>query len=273
MRNYYHVLGLDPTCSIEEIKTAFKQHAKHFHPDKHQGDEFFKEKFIEVKDAYDLLINPGLRKTHDEYHKFKKPPVNTEPSPQQPNQQTTSGSTAGMPNVENHIEWATQKLNNNDFYGAMEEVKLAERLDPMNGWIIWNKGKILESSGYIKQAYQQYNKALKLNYRIAIQDIIKIKKLQNNVKVIYKPYFFYAPAFCLVGVLIFFLFDRSGKALIIGEVINIVGGIFILRIPKGKVSPAIRLSLNSDVEMNFLNLFSVIAIISALPIILHFIGL
>ena len=53
-RDYYEILGISKNASIEEIKKAFKQQAKKYHPDvsKEQNAE---EKFKEVQEAYSVL--------------------------------------------------------------------------------------------------------------------------------------------------------------------------------------------------------------------------
>ena len=56
-KNYYQILGLEPNCSKEEIKKAYKSYAQKFHPDKHKGDPFFEDQFKKIKEAYDILIN------------------------------------------------------------------------------------------------------------------------------------------------------------------------------------------------------------------------
>jgi len=68
-KNYYHVLGLNDGASLEEIKKAYKDYVKHYHPDKHRNSEFFKKRFQEVQEAYDYLItNSGSGKSY-EYQK------------------------------------------------------------------------------------------------------------------------------------------------------------------------------------------------------------
>jgi DnaJ like chaperone protein len=54
----YHVLGIEPTATEEEIKKAYRQMAIRYHPDKvaHMGEEYMKgakEKFQKVQDAYE----------------------------------------------------------------------------------------------------------------------------------------------------------------------------------------------------------------------------
>lgn len=56
----YHVLGIEPTATEEEIKKAYRQMAVRYHPDKvaHMGEEYqkgAKEKFQKVQDAYENI--------------------------------------------------------------------------------------------------------------------------------------------------------------------------------------------------------------------------
>ncbi|MDR0332750.1 MAG: DnaJ domain-containing protein [Dysgonamonadaceae bacterium] len=53
--DYYKVLGLKQGASLEEIRKAYKKYATKFHPDKHNDDEFFKERFQEIQEAYEYL--------------------------------------------------------------------------------------------------------------------------------------------------------------------------------------------------------------------------
>lgn len=56
MKNYYQVLGLNQYATQDEIKSAYKRYVVKFHPDKHNGDSFFKERFQEIQEAYEHLI-------------------------------------------------------------------------------------------------------------------------------------------------------------------------------------------------------------------------
>jgi len=58
--HYYRVLGLQKGATLEEIKKAYKKYAAKFHPDKHGGDEFFKERFQEIQEAYDYQDKTGF---------------------------------------------------------------------------------------------------------------------------------------------------------------------------------------------------------------------
>ena len=47
-RDYYEVLGLDKSASADEIKKAYRQLAKKYHPDVNPGDEVAEAKFKEA---------------------------------------------------------------------------------------------------------------------------------------------------------------------------------------------------------------------------------
>lgn len=59
--NYYDVLGLEPTCTAEDIQTAYRRLAKKHHPDS-GGDV---NKFHEISEAYDKLKDPHSRAMFD----------------------------------------------------------------------------------------------------------------------------------------------------------------------------------------------------------------
>lgn len=58
IRDPYQVLGVSPDASDEEIKRAYRQLAKKYHPDMNPGDETAARKMNEVNAAYDQIKNP-----------------------------------------------------------------------------------------------------------------------------------------------------------------------------------------------------------------------
>ena len=66
-RDYYEVLGVEKNASREEIKTAYRQLAKKYHPDLHPGDKEAEEKFKEVGEAYEVLSNNEKRECYDRF--------------------------------------------------------------------------------------------------------------------------------------------------------------------------------------------------------------
>ena len=54
----YKVLGISRDATEEEIKKAYRQKAKEYHPDLHPNDPVCAAKMNEVNEAYDMLKNP-----------------------------------------------------------------------------------------------------------------------------------------------------------------------------------------------------------------------
>ena len=55
----YKVLGIPPTASEEEIKKAYRDLSKKYHPDLNPGDESAARKMSEINAAYDQIQKGG----------------------------------------------------------------------------------------------------------------------------------------------------------------------------------------------------------------------
>ncbi|QLH75090.1 MAG: molecular chaperone DnaJ [Methanomassiliicoccales archaeon] len=67
-RDYYEVLGVQRTASEDDIKKAYRQLARQYHPDVTKDDpKVAEEKFKEISEAYEVLIDPEKRKLYDRY--------------------------------------------------------------------------------------------------------------------------------------------------------------------------------------------------------------
>ena len=65
--NYYEILGVKRNASNDELKKAYKQLVKKYHPDLYSGDKSFAEqKTKEINVAYDVLSDSTKRSAYDE---------------------------------------------------------------------------------------------------------------------------------------------------------------------------------------------------------------
>ncbi|XP_075292303.1 dnaJ homolog subfamily A member 3, mitochondrial isoform X2 [Opisthocomus hoazin] len=65
--DYYRVLGVPRSASQKEIKKAYYQLAKKYHPDTNKDDPKAKEKFAQLAEAYEVLSDEVKRKQYDAY--------------------------------------------------------------------------------------------------------------------------------------------------------------------------------------------------------------
>jgi curved DNA-binding protein len=68
-KDYYAVLGVEKAASQEEIKKAYRQLAKTWHPDKNPGSKVAETRFKEVSEAYEVLSDVEKKKHYDELGK------------------------------------------------------------------------------------------------------------------------------------------------------------------------------------------------------------
>lgn len=86
--NYYERLGVSKEASKEEIKKAYRKLSKRYHPDMNKDKEKEKgkslEKFLKIKEAYEILGDEEKRKEYDkrflQRKKREKPKTRTDKS-------------------------------------------------------------------------------------------------------------------------------------------------------------------------------------------------
>ncbi len=66
-RDYYEILEVGKTATVEEIKKAYRKKAIQYHPDKNPGDKEAEEKFKEAAEAYEVLSDANKRARYDQF--------------------------------------------------------------------------------------------------------------------------------------------------------------------------------------------------------------
>lgn len=65
-KDYYKTLGVSKDAGQNEIKKAYRKLAVKYHPDRNPDDKSAEEKFKEVTEAYEVLVDPEKRKKYDQ---------------------------------------------------------------------------------------------------------------------------------------------------------------------------------------------------------------
>jgi curved DNA-binding protein len=65
--DYYETLGVPRTASAEDIRKAYRELARKYHPDRHPDDKGAQEKFKQVTLAFETLNDPSKREMYDRY--------------------------------------------------------------------------------------------------------------------------------------------------------------------------------------------------------------
>ncbi len=66
-RDYYEVLGVSKTATKDELKKAYRDVAKQFHPDMNPDNKEAEEKFKEAAEAYEVLSDETKKARYDQY--------------------------------------------------------------------------------------------------------------------------------------------------------------------------------------------------------------
>ena len=71
-KSYFAILGISPSASVDEIRSAYRRLAKEFHPDHYEGSS---DKFRDIQEAYSVLADRQRRLKYEQ--RIRKKPIKT----------------------------------------------------------------------------------------------------------------------------------------------------------------------------------------------------
>jgi curved DNA-binding protein len=104
-RDYYAILGVSKNASAEDIKKAYRQLARKYHPDLNPGDKAAEAKFKEITEANEVLSDVEKRNQYDRFGQYWKQAEQT---------QTTTRQTGTSSRSPNPSEFDFGQYNNFD---------------------------------------------------------------------------------------------------------------------------------------------------------------
>lgn len=137
MKNYYDILGVSFDASFDEIKKAYREMAKIYHPDKHpnvQDKSYYEEKFKEIQEAYETLKDEQTRKQYNvEYILYEEEQKRREYVRRQRQKRSTEGKKQSN-TYNSKRRKNTSKKNNESFFDdlkrSFKEVRQDEKSNP-----------------------------------------------------------------------------------------------------------------------------------------------
>lgn len=156
MKNPYEVLGVSPSDTDDQIKSAYRELAKKYHPDNYHDNPLFDlagEKMKEINKAYDAIMNE--RRTGNSGQS-----------------QDTGGYSAYQNSKFSEIRIHIQNNNLEQAQTMLDSIPIQERDAE---WYYLN-GSVLYKRGWFDSAYTNFATACRMNpsnpeYRTALNNI------------------------------------------------------------------------------------------------------
>ncbi len=166
MSDPYKILGVSPSATDDEIKTAYRELAKKYHPDNYSGSpiaDLAGEKMKEINEAYDTVVSQRKQQKNGGYTAYTAPSDSSNyTNPGYGNSQSSFSDVRNLI-MSGRIADAEQILN-----GVPAESRNAE-------WYFL-KGTVLYKRGWLEEAYNNFARACQMDpnngeYRAAMNQV------------------------------------------------------------------------------------------------------
>jgi molecular chaperone DnaJ len=165
VRNPYEVLEIKEGASEEEIKKAYRDMVKKYHPDQYQNNplsELAEDKLREINQAYEYLTNNAVNKGSNNYKGSKA---------------TWGGSSQAGAGNNHHEGQLFAKIRSLIQAGNISEAeRLLEELTNRNAEWYYLKGMLLLRKGWYNEAYNHIQQAVNMD-----PSNLEYKRALNNV--------------------------------------------------------------------------------------------
>tara|TARA_Y100000815_G_scaffold257754_1_gene266592 strand:+ start:211 stop:783 length:573 start_codon:yes stop_codon:yes gene_type:complete len=175
IKNHYQILGISRNADNKEIKQAYKKLAVKFHPDKNNGDKFFEERFKEIQESYEVLINTQKKNEYDRlYDSFYS---NKQKNYQSQSQSTHKNTSTSYSNQKEEERKQKEKKKEEDEKRRVSNIKKnAELAFEDKAWIFVANftviGSIIGLFMFIKYRAEGYHKKSSQACGVSILGII-----------------------------------------------------------------------------------------------------
>jgi curved DNA-binding protein len=119
-KDYYSILGVNKNASQDDIKKAYRNLSKKYHPDKNGGDD---SKFKEINEAYDTLSDETKRRLYDNPNSFDNAFGDFFGNFRSNGSGFTSWIRQMPQNIETHIEISLTEA----YYGCNKKIKIGSK--------------------------------------------------------------------------------------------------------------------------------------------------
>jgi tetratricopeptide (TPR) repeat protein len=163
--DYYRVLGLKPGASVEEIKAAYRDLAKRWHPDLHQDPQLKQQAEVELKKinvAYDYLQNLSDYGGDAATNAPAKAATTTAPT------SSKTGRVVSKPNsAAGFYELGLEQVRQKEYLDALDSFNQAIKLNSNYGDAYLQRAGVCNELGYYHRAASDLKNAKRLGAKQA----------------------------------------------------------------------------------------------------------